>query len=140
MSSRQDDAIIGVVFRRSLLVLVLIALAVLAWVGLQWLDRPVEEVVEEAASLDLDDLLSRPDGPAAPAARFEDRAAGSGVDFEHVSGAYGERLLPETMGGGVALFDHDGDGDQDLLFVNGPALALRSRIVLDAAGSASLCQ
>jgi len=119
MSPRQDDAIIGVVFRRSLLVLALVALVILAWVGWQWLDRPPVVAVEEAASLDLDDLLSQPDDPMAPAARFEDRAAVSGIDFEHVSGAYGERLLPETMGGGVAMFDYDDDGDQDLLFING---------------------
>ncbi|OAB61614.1 hypothetical protein AY599_16885 [Leptolyngbya valderiana BDU 20041] len=119
MSARQDDAIIGVVFRRSLLVLALVAIGVLAWLGWQWLERPPEPVVEEAASLDLDDLLGPADGPVAPEARFEDRAAVSGIDFEHVSGAYGERLLPETMGGGVAVFDYDVDGDQDLLFVNG---------------------
>jgi hypothetical protein len=119
MSSRQDDAIIGVVFRRSLLVLALVALVILAWVGWQWLERPPAVVVEEAASLDLEDLLSEPEGPVAPEARFVDRAAANGVDFEHISGAYGERLLPETMGGGVAIFDYDDDGDQDILFVNG---------------------
>jgi hypothetical protein len=42
----------------------------------------------------------------------------AGIDFVHVNGAYGERLLPETMGGGVAFLDYDQDGRQDLLFVN----------------------
>ncbi|MEN1726890.1 MAG: CRTAC1 family protein [Pseudomonadota bacterium] len=119
MSSRHDDAIIGVAFRRSLQVFALIALLVLAWFGWQWLNRPAEVVVEEAVALDLDDLLSEPEGPSAPMADFVDRAQAGGVDFQHVSGAYGERLLPETMGGGVAVLDHDGDGDQDLLFING---------------------
>ncbi|MEM7350308.1 MAG: CRTAC1 family protein, partial [Acidobacteriota bacterium] len=36
----------------------------------------------------------------------------------HVNGGYGDKLLPETMGGGVAFFDFDEDGDEDLLFVN----------------------
>jgi hypothetical protein len=53
-----------------------------------------------------------------PEARFTDITAGSGIDFTHVNGAYGEKLLPETMGGGVAFFDYDGDGHQDLLFIN----------------------
>ena len=35
-----------------------------------------------------------------------------------MNGAYGERLLPETMGGGVAFLDYDRDGDQDLLLIN----------------------
>src|SRR5262245_58629115 len=43
----------------------------------------------------------------------------AGITFKHYAGARGEKLLPETMGGGVAFFDYDGDGDPDLLFVNG---------------------
>jgi len=53
-----------------------------------------------------------------PEARFTDITAASGITFTHVNGAYGEKLLPETMGGGVAFFDYDGDGHQDLLFIN----------------------
>jgi hypothetical protein len=53
-----------------------------------------------------------------PIARFADITASSGVRFQHENGARGEKLLPETMGGGVAVFDADGDGDPDLLFVN----------------------
>ena len=67
-----------------------------------------------------------PVGPALPSTRtveaprivFTDVAAEAGIDFSHVSGAYGERLLPETMGGGVAFLDYDSDGDQDLLLVD----------------------
>ena len=36
----------------------------------------------------------------------------------HENGAYGDKLLPETMGGGCALFDYDRDGDADILLVN----------------------
>jgi len=42
----------------------------------------------------------------------------AGIAFIHENGAFGEKYLPETMGSGVAFFDMDGDGDQDLLFVN----------------------
>ena len=42
----------------------------------------------------------------------------AGIGFVHENGAFGEKYLPETMGSGVAFFDADGDGDQDLLFVN----------------------
>ncbi len=61
-----------------------------------------------------------PDRPVAkvPDARFTDITASAGITFRHENGAYGEKLLPETMGGGVAFLDFDGDGATDLLFVN----------------------
>jgi hypothetical protein len=53
-----------------------------------------------------------------PEARFKDITAASGIGFVHVNGATGEKLLPETMGGGCAFFDFDNDGNQDLVFIN----------------------
>ena len=50
--------------------------------------------------------------------RFVDVTEAAGIAFVHENGAFGEKYLPETMGSGVAFFDADGDGDQDLLFVN----------------------
>jgi hypothetical protein len=55
---------------------------------------------------------------AIPNAAFTDVTSDSGIRFSHTQGAYGEKLLPETMGGGVAFIDFDNDGAQDLLFVN----------------------
>ncbi len=42
----------------------------------------------------------------------------AGITFVHENGASGDKLLPETMGGGCALFDYDNDGDVDMLLVN----------------------
>ena len=53
-----------------------------------------------------------------PALRFLDVTAEAGIDFVHTNGASREKRLPETDGSGVAFLDADGDGRQDLYFVN----------------------
>lgn len=53
-----------------------------------------------------------------PRLQFTKITDAAGIQFEHENGASGDRLLPETMGGGVAVFDFDLDGDLDLLFVD----------------------
>ncbi len=54
----------------------------------------------------------------APDVKFVDVTEASGLRFVHSNGAAGEKLLPETMGSGVAVIDYDGDGNPDLFFVN----------------------
>ena len=54
-----------------------------------------------------------------PAIAFEEKASEMGIDFMHVTGANGKKWMPETMGGGVAVLDYDGDGRPDILFVSG---------------------
>jgi len=50
---------------------------------------------------------------------FTDATTAAGIRFTHVSGAFGKKYLPETMGAGGAFLDADGDGWQDVLLVNG---------------------
>ena len=59
------------------------------------------------------------DATPVPAVAFADVTAAAGIRFTHHSGAAGQKLLPETMGGGVAVLDYDRDGRPDLLFVSG---------------------
>ncbi|MGA2355424.1 MAG: CRTAC1 family protein [Terriglobales bacterium] len=54
-----------------------------------------------------------------PGFRLVDVTAQSGINFRHNSGAYGGKLLPETLGAGCAFLDYDRDGWQDILLVNG---------------------
>jgi len=53
-----------------------------------------------------------------PTVRFSDVTEKAGIRFVHTNGSYGKKLLPETMGSGVAFLDFNKDGKQDLLFVN----------------------
>jgi enediyne biosynthesis protein E4 len=57
--------------------------------------------------------------PASPGFRLVDVTAPAGIHFRHNSGAYGGKLLPETLGSGCAFLDYDQDGWQDILLVNG---------------------
>lgn len=114
----QDDTVIGVVFRRSLLVVLVAVLLAGAVFGVRYLlkSAPAPEVTQ--TRIDLSSLLAPAVTPEPPPGLFTDVTAAAGIDFVHENGAFGERLLPETMGAGVAFIDYDGNGTQDLLFVS----------------------
>jgi enediyne biosynthesis protein E4 len=57
--------------------------------------------------------------PASLGFRFTDVTNAAGIHFQHNSGAYGGKLLPETLGSGCAFLDYDRDGWQDILLING---------------------
>lgn len=56
-----------------------------------------------------------------PPVSFTDVTEPAGIRFKHVNGATGKKLLPETMGSGVAFVDVNNDGKPDLFFVNSTA-------------------
>lgn len=89
--------------------------------GLRILKRTWLPAQTTSAALVLTVLLVRTGalaGDEIPLARFTDITAAAGIHFTQINGAYGDKLLPETMGGGVAFFDFDDDGRPDLLFIN----------------------
>ena len=46
----------------------------------------------------------------------------AGIDFRYDNGAIGQKWLLETLGGGAAVLDYDGDGWPDLYFAQGGPL------------------
>jgi enediyne biosynthesis protein E4 len=56
---------------------------------------------------------------AAATIRLEDVSDKSGISFRFETGARGKHDLPEIMGGGVAIFDADGNGLLDIYLCNG---------------------
>lgn len=111
----QDDAVIGRAFRWS--VAVFAAIAVVAGGIAVYVNRPKEVAPDKVKSLVLAKTRDRVEVEI-PEIPFVDVTKEAGITFQHVNGAYGDKLLPETMGGGCAWFDFDQDGDADLFLVN----------------------
>jgi enediyne biosynthesis protein E4 len=61
------------------------------------------------------------DGSSAPI-RFENVTSSSGLTFVLHQHPSPDKHMVETMAGGLAVFDYDGDGRPDIFFTNGAAL------------------
>ena len=110
-----DDEVIAQALRRSLMALVLIGLVASGVIW--WFARPSRSSAGRVTPLQAPDAtVIRQPPPRVP---FTDVTEAAGIRFLHSNGATGQKLLPETMGGGVLAFDFDGDLDTDLFFTSG---------------------
>jgi enediyne biosynthesis protein E4 len=71
----------------------------------------------------------------APAAKFTDVTAESGLDYVHDNGVQFGRDTPTTLPGAVAFLDYDNDGHPDLFFVSGTSWPWNT----SAAGATPTC-
>jgi enediyne biosynthesis protein E4 len=110
--SHLDDAVIGRAFRWSFVIVALLGIAV--GVGI-WISKR-----KPAPAAPRVTQLTAPSAATKAVAEIP-QATFTAIElpFVHNNGAYGDKLLPETMGGGVAFLDFDNDSDQDLLLISG---------------------
>lgn len=112
----QDDAVIGQAFRASLIGLMLLGLPVIGYLVYLNLKAKEDENTE------VEDVIlpgeRKTDDSAIPSLPMIDVTSAAGIDFLHETGRYGDHLLPETMGSGIAVFDYNNDGNQDIFFAN----------------------
>ena len=111
----ENDAVIGSAFRASLIAFIFLAMPVvgiLAYLNIRKVKQQNVEVKvtnPETRATEDNDI---------PQLTLTDVTAAAGIEFKHESGRYGDKLLPETMGSGVAVFDYNDDGNQDIFFAN----------------------
>ncbi|TNF92063.1 MAG: CRTAC1 family protein [Gammaproteobacteria bacterium] len=104
-------------FKRSLIVIFLMAIVIMVlWFSRQKEEKPA--IVEESTTIVPVIQSDVKPETTPPEVKFVDITQQAGIEFIHINGAYGERLMPETMGGGGGFFDYDNDGDPDILLVN----------------------
>jgi hypothetical protein len=59
-----------------------------------------------------------------PVPQLVDITASTGIHFEHLSSPE-QKFIVESMSGGVALIDYDGDGWPDIFFTGAPSVAMQ---------------
>lgn len=111
----ENDEVVALALKISAVVILLVGAGIGIWFAVASSDG--EEAVETPAEALLPDIRILPPLEV-PELNFTDITKSAGITFVHENGAEGEKLLPETMGGGGAFFDFDDDGDQDIICVN----------------------
>jgi len=113
--THSGEAIIRKAFYRSLLMIIVALIAAYAIYHFSRQESVPEPVKQQAVK---GPVITQQASIKIPEVRFTDITRDAGIDFVHTNGAYGERLLPETMGGGGGFIDYDNDGDQDIILIN----------------------
>ena len=112
-TEERDDTVIARALKKSLAVFLVVAAVVAVILAARdWFTHDGPPITKRTP-LQVPQVPKRPEADI-PRVPFSDITDEAGIDFVHENGAYGDKLLPETMGGGCAFFDFDNDGDQDV--------------------------
>jgi len=114
-NQHSGEDIIRRAFKRSLLTIAIMAIAGFAIFQLTRNKPEPEPVTQEQIKAP---VITQQETTEVPEIIFTDITRDAGIDFVHTNGAYGDRLLPETMGGGGGFIDYDNDGDLDIILIN----------------------
>lgn len=103
---------------RAIVTLVGLTISLMGIVGCEK-ETPVEAVpVKEYIQPEEKPTFISPGGDKDHHLKFTDITAQAGIEYRHETGAFGQKWMPETMGGGGAFFDYDGDDYPDILLIN----------------------
>ena len=114
-NTHSGEAVIRKAFYRSLLTIVV---AIIAGSAIYYFSRQEPESLPAKPQEIKGPVIKQAAADKVPEIMFTDITRTAGLDFIHTNGAYGDRLLPETMGAGCGFIDYDNDGDQDIVLVN----------------------
>jgi len=92
----------------------------LPWVamGQMGVATPLPEAERQKAAAE-----SKASGPLANYPQLVDITDSTGIKFEHIASP-DAKFIVESMSGGVALIDYDGDGWPDIFFTNAPSVEM----------------
>jgi len=86
---------------------------------MRWRERRKSARRISAAAAALAAVVAAATGPAPAPIRFREIAAQAGIPFVLENSPTERKHLIETMPGGIAILDYDGDGRPDIYFTNG---------------------
>ncbi len=87
--------------------------------------RPEQELSSESQEQSKRDMISplaQPESALQEGFEFTNCLAESGITFQHTDGSSGEYFVIEPFTAGLAVFDFDNDGLEDIYFLNGTSL------------------
>jgi len=93
-------------------------LAILLIIVLAGCGRKVQKKEELSFTKAIPDYTSDRSTNMQSPVQFTDITTEAGIQFTHITGAFGEKWMPETVGSGGGFFDFDNDGLTDIFLVN----------------------